>query len=311
MHNKQIIIPQKMIKQTLFFSQPYHLSTRLNQLIIQNKKTQDEHYRPIEDIGFVIFEHPQISVTIPLIQKMVANNTTIIYCDEKFLPAAMLLPLSGNTIQGERFRLQTELSIPKKKNLWKQVVISKIHNQALLLEKHGQNAQPLHRWKKEVKSGDTENVEAKAARYYWQHIFLPYLENFSRDRYGYPPNNLLNYGYAILRAAVARALVSSGLLCTLGIHHHNRYNAFCLADDIMEPYRPFIDDIVIEIITNQLPPDELEKAHKARLLKILTEDTKSSKGLSPLMISLSKSSSSLVKAMSDPKIKIFYPEIHI
>ena len=239
-----------MIKSTLYFGNPAYLSLRNNQLIIRlpevekNDTLPDSFKRdtvrskPIEDIGVVVLDHKQITITSGVLEALLENNCAIITCDCKSMPVGLMLPLCGNTTQNERFRDQLDASLPLKKQLWQQTVKMKIENQATVLSKSRNcEIKNMRVWANDVRSGDPDNLEARAAAYYWKNLF-PKIEGFTRDREGIPPNNLLNYGYAILRAVVARGLVSSGLLPTLGIHHHNRYNAYCLADDIMEPYRP-------------------------------------------------------------------------
>ena len=164
------------------------------------------------------------------------------------------------------------------------------------------------KWASEVKSGDSENMEARAAVYYWQNAF-PMFENFTRSREGETPNNLLNYGYAILRAIVARALVSSGLLTTLGIHHRNKYNAFCLADDIMEPYRPYVDRLVMQICERYDDTVELTKELKAELLQIPVLDVMINNKRSPLMVAVSSTTASLQRCYAGEIRKIIYPTI--
>lgn len=163
-------------------------------------------------------------------------------------------------------------------------------------------------WADEVRSGDADNVEARAAAYYWRNLF-PRIEGFTRDRDGIPPNNLLNYGYAILRAIVARSLVISGLLPTLGIHHHNRYNAYCLADDIMEPYRPYVDELVVGLLNTSDSLDySLSKEIKASLLSIPTIEVTLEEKRSPLMVAVGQTTASLFKCFNGEVRKIVYPE---
>jgi len=165
-------------------------------------------------------------------------------------------------------------------------------------------------WAKKVRSGDPDNYEGRAAAYYWKNLFPEILE-FTRDRYGDPPNQLLNYRYAILRAIVARNLVGSGLLPTLGIHHHNKYNSYCLADDIMEPYRPFVDEIVCTIVENGEDFYEISKSIKQQLLEIPTVDVFIENKRSPLMIGVQRTTASLAKCYAGEQRKILYPEIAV
>lgn len=246
-----------MIKRTLYFGNPAYLSLKLKQMVVKLPQKGDEERDeneltrtvPIEDIGVVILDHKQITVTQALISALLDNNCALITCDSRQLPVGLMLPLAGNTVQNERFRLQLDASLPLKKQLWQQTIEAKIKNQAAMLKyTTGEIHNNMLKWSESVKSGDTGNMEARAAVYYWKTVF-PDNPYFVRDHEGEGTNALLNYGYAILRAIVARALVASGLLPTLGIHHHNRYNAYCLADDIMEPYRPYVDKIVVDILS--------------------------------------------------------------
>ena len=240
---------------------------------------------------------------------LLANNCALITCDDSSLPVGLLLPLCGNTTQSERFRHQIEASLPLKKQLWQQTVQSKISNQAAVLQTCREvRVDCMRVWAKDVRSGDSDNLEGRAAAYYWKYLFGQHIEGFIRDREGIPPNNLLNYGYAILRAIIARALVSSGLLPTLGIHH-NRYNAYCLADDIMEPYRPYVDEHVFRLMQRKgLPTAELTRDWKAELLSIPTLDVVIGGKRSPLMVAATQTTASLYKCFTGELRKVVYPE---
>ena len=263
---------------------------------------------PIEDIGVVILDHKQITVTQSLLEELLENNCAIIICSSNHLPAGLMLPLYGHTLQNERFRQQINASLPLKKQLWQQTVQSKISNQASVLKyATGEAHNNMKVWAADVKSGDTGNMEARAAAYYWKTIF-PEKKDFIRDRYEGEPNNLLNYGYAILRAIVARALVSSGLLPTLGIHHHNRYNAYCLADDIMEPYRPYVDKTVLDIYSSR-ENLELTPEMKTILLTVPTMEVNINGKRSPLMVAAGLTAASLAKCFNGEIRKIAYPEM--
>ena len=273
-----------MIKKTLYFGNPAYLSLRNAQLIIRlpevvDNDTLPEYFKqvsevskPIEDIGVIVLDHKQITITSGVLEAFLENNCAVLTCDSKSMPVGLLLPLHGNTTQNERFRQQLDASLPLSKQLWQQTVKAKIENQAAVLKEcTGEEIKCMRVWAANVRSGDPDNQEARAAAYYWKNLFR--IEGFTRDRDGIPPNNLLNYGYAILRAVVARGLVASGLLPTLGIHHHNRYNAYCLADDIMEPYRPYVDRLVYSIVRQGGNYAELTKELKVRLLTIPTLET--------------------------------------
>jgi CRISP-associated protein Cas1 len=296
-----------MIKRTLLFSSAVYISTRHEQLIIQTKGSDESHQVPIEDVGVLVMEHPEGMISQGAVSKLLANNSAVIYCDAQHLPAGMLLPLDGNTLQQQRFAAQINATIPLKKQLWQQTIIAKIRNQAILLDQSAKYSLPLWYKMKNVKSDDVTNEEAQAARHYWSEIFSPI--KFTRERYGFNPNNLLNYGYAILRASVARALVGSGLLPTFGIHHHNKYNAFCLADDIMEPYRPFVDWIVLGIVKeDEMGEYDLDKEAKRKLLSLLTVDVEINGHRSPLMLALSQTTASLVRCFEGDSKEIIYPK---
>ena len=311
-----------MIKRTLYFGNPAYLSLRNQQLVIKMPeveksttvceviKTESVRTIPVEDIGVMVLDNKQITLTQGLMEALLVNNTAIVSCDARSMPAGLFLPLSGNTIQQERFTDQINSSLPLRKQLWQQTIKAKIENQAAVLRKHtSAESKCMNVWASDVKSGDSDNLEGRAAAYYWKNLFVPYIDKFVRGREAAPPNNLLNYGYAILRALIARALVSSGLLPTLGIHHHNRYNAYCLADDIMEPYRPYVDELVLSIVKSGQDYEELTKDLKAQLLSIPTIDVQISGKRSPLMIAASTTTASLAKCFGGEIRKIIYPEM--
>ena len=298
-----------MIKRTLFFSNAVCLTLRNKQLIIQNKETHEESSVPVEDVGFVIIENNQTYISIPLINELAANNSAVIFCNEKHLPFSMNLPLDCNTIQNQLFTAQIEASLPVKKKCWKEVIEAKIKNQAKVLEKYNINPIKLKEYANEVKSGDTTNREALAAKLYWDLLIDDV--DWVRNRFGEYPNNLLNYGYAILRAAMARALIGSGLLPTFGIHHHNKYDAYALADDMMEPYRPYVDDEVMQYMKTHEQSEEIDTDFKKQILKVLTRDVAIGKVTRPLMIALSMTSSSLAKVFAKESETLSLPDLVI
>lgn len=310
-----------MIKKTLYFGNPVYLSLRNAQLVIKlpevvkNEslpsafKEQTEVTKPVEDIGIVVLDNKQITITSGVLEALLENNSAVITCDSKSMPVGLMLPLYGNTTQNERFRQQLEASLPLKKQLWQQTIRAKIENQATALRKCiGEEMKCMRIWAADVKSGDSDNLEARAAAFYWKNLFSD-IDGFTREREGIPPNNLLNYGYAILRAVVARALVTSGLLPTLGIHHHNRYNAYCLADDIMEPYRPYVDELVFGIVRSGMRYEELTKELKIQLLGIPTLEVRIDGKRSPFMVAVSQTTASLYKCFSGEVRRIAYPEM--
>lgn len=311
-----------MIKRTLCFSNPAYLSTKDEQLVfklpqVEGNAELPETFKqkqtitiPIEDIGVVILDHKQITITQALLEKLLANNCAVITCDSQHLPTGLMLPLNGNTLQSERFRNQLDASLPLRKQLWQQTIQCKIRNQASVLRKHrNMETGNMMAWANEVRSDDATNLEARAAAYYWRNLF-PDIPDFTREREGDYPNNLLNYGYAILRAIVARSLVGSGLLPTFGIHHHNRYNAYCLADDIMEPYRPYVDALVIELCNKGFNESILTTEIKKELLQIPVLDVVINGQRSPLTIACSQTTASLAKCFAGDLRKIVYPEMN-
>jgi CRISPR-associated protein Cas1 len=311
-----------MIKRTLYFGNPAYLSTHLDQLVVrlpevEKNDTLPDSFKkeaqakiPIEDVGVVILDHQQIIFSQALMAKLLANNTAFITCDNTHMPTGLMLNLSGHTLQASRFKAQLEASQPLLKQLWQQTIKAKIKNQALLLQRCGTEAGNLLAWSKDVQSGDAGNLEARAATYYWKNLF-PEIPGFRREREGPPPNNLLNYAYAILRAVIARSLVGSGLLPTLGIHHHNKYNHYSLADDIMEPYRPFADALVKDIVRSGEDFTQLSPSVKKQLLGIAAMDTLITGERSPLMVAAQRTTASLARCFEGSEKKVLYPELPV
>ena len=292
-----------MIKQTLFFSTPVRLSLKNNQLVITWKDCEEDSVtRPIEDLGCVVLENQLINVTMPLLNELVKNNVSVILCDNKQMPTAMLQCLDSNSTQAESLKLQLNVSEPMKKQAWKQIIEAKIRNQASVLEKAYHNGAILKPYYLNVKSGDADNREGLAAKTYWIQLFG---KSFRRSRDGVWPNCMLNYGYSILRAATARALLGSGLLPNIGIFHKSRYNAFPLADDVMEPYRPYVDEIVYQLY--QKEKFELNKETKAELLRVLTCDVNMGKVVHPFQIAITMTTASLAKYYAGDIKKLSLP----
>jgi CRISPR-associated protein Cas1 len=298
-----------MIKRTLYFGNPAYLKTADRQMVVEGVSDSGEPVQvPIEDIGLVVLDNRQITVTQCLLSRLLENNVAVVTCDDTHHPAGLFFNLEGNTLQSQKHQAQVEASKPLKKQLWQQTVVAKIANQAAVLREQKAIAGHLTRMAASVKSGDSGNSEAKAAAYYWKRVFPDFL-SFTRDRFGAPPNNLLNYGYAILRALVARSLVGSGLLPTLGIHHRNQYNAFCLADDVMEPYRPFVDRVVCDIVRMNGKFLEMTPSMKKLLLSIPTIDVRIDGRRSPLMVAVTRTTASLARCFEGESRKLLYPSI--
>jgi len=306
-----------MIKRTLYFGNPAYLKLSNAQLEVSipvsNPDVIKKEWRsttiPIEDVGMVVLDHQQITITQGLLAHLLQNNVALLTCDASHHPAGLFLNMEGNTLQAKRFRKQSEMSAPLKKQLWAQIIEQKIYNQAAVLEKaNPATCNFLYLNSERVNSGDSNNLEGQSAAYYWSHVFGSDSQ-FTRRPEGANPNLLLNYGYAIVRAAMARAIVGTGLHCTLGIHHRNQYNAFCLADDLMEPYRPYIDLLVLDMIRKNEMYADISKENKAALLSVLTMDTKIGKEKSPLQLALSKTTASLWECIEGKRKKLILPSL--
>ncbi len=308
-----------MIKRSLYFGNPAYLSLKLGQLVIRKPEVKGDMpdfddagaFRdvvktiPVEDIGLIVLDCPQITVTEGLLESLLENNCAVVTCDKSHLPVGLLLPLYGNKVQTERYAEQIAASLPLKKQLWQQTVQCKIRNQAAMLKYvNGVDARNMLIWADSVKSGDSDNLEGRAAAFYWKTLFVdnPRFVRGADDIV----NVMLNYGYAIVRAIVARALVGAGLIPTLGIHHHNRYDAYCLADDIMEPYRPYVDMLVLEIVEEGIP-DEFDIDVKRRLLELPVKEVVMDGVRRPLMLAVSQTANTLRKCFSGELRKLVYP----
>ncbi|CAN5609963.1 type II CRISPR-associated endonuclease Cas1 [soil metagenome] len=320
-----------MIKKTLYFGNPAYLFSKHNQLIINFNKdqlelefidlsadseTDNSKYEkrkdgsrtiPIEDIGVIILDHYGIVLSHYLINALLENNIAVVFCNNSHMPSGLLLNLDSNSLQSEKFKAQINASVPLKKQLWQQTIQAKIRNQAEFLNRKGKNVKIMLNWANDVKSGDSANHEATAAQHYWKNMF-PNRLDFYRSRTGPNPNNLLNYGYAVLRAITARSLSGSGLLPTLGIFHRNKYNAYCLADDIMEPYRPFVDAIVCNLSNDGEDYEELTTIVKKNILELPVADVFINGEKSPLMVAMQRTTSSLARCFVGESKKILYPE---
>jgi CRISPR-associated protein Cas1 len=296
-----------MIKRTLYFGNPAYLKTTNDQLVVDRPELP-AHTVPIEDIGLMVLDHQQITISAALMAKLLENNVALITCNHTHHPTGLLLNLDGHTLQSQRFQVQLQSSLPLRKQLWQQTIEAKISNQAAALAKRNLENKYLLNLAAKVKSGDAGNLEARAALYYWDKFFPETLQ-FTRSREGAPPNNLLNYGYAIVRAMVARALVGSGLLPVMGIHHRNQYNAYCLADDIMEPYRPYVDMLVYQQVRNHGSFLELSPAMKQEFLSLPTQDVQIEEQTSPMMLAITRTTASLAKCFEGSVRKILYPVI--
>lgn len=291
-----------MLKRIIYIDCRATIKTRMQQLII-NKDNGDVNSIPIEDVSIVIIDNPQITITNACLSILNEANVGIICCNNKRLPVGLMLPIVGSWIQTKRISAQVKSTEPLNKSIWKDIIKSKISNQYNLLLSQEKATKQFDMFIKNVKSGDTSNEEGKAARVYWKQLFG---SQFKRERYGQPPNNLLNYGYAIIRAITARAIVSSGLHPSIGVHHKNQYDAYCLADDLMEPYRPYVDKVV-NLIFSGNDVHELNKDNKVELIKIAYLDVFIDNVKHPLMLAIQKTADSLVKRYLKETDKLFLP----
>ncbi|HNW55010.1 MAG TPA: type II CRISPR-associated endonuclease Cas1 [Bacteroidales bacterium] len=299
-----------MIKRTLYFGNPCYLKKRDMQMYIEfpEKDEKPPVTIPIEDIGILILDSPHITLTHALLAELNENNTAVLSCDNKHMPYGLMLPMFSHHAFTEKMYQQLESSLPLRKNLWQQTIVAKISNQSAFLRQHGIDDRKMKYYLGQVKSGDPQNVEGRAAAYYWEHLFASH-PGFTRDREGDMPNAMLNYGYAILLAVVARALTASGLLPAVGIHHRNKYNPWCLASDIMEPYRPFVDRLVIQIGAEYPDSDTLTPEIKRKLLQVPVTDIVIDGSSSPLMVGVQRTTASLSACFEGSARRILYPEM--
>ncbi|TKG95146.1 type II CRISPR-associated endonuclease Cas1 [Puteibacter caeruleilacunae] len=298
-----------MIKRTVYFGNPAYLSYKNKQLVVDRPGEETNRATiSVEDIAVVVLDNSQITMTHRLLQALQDNLAVVISCDQQHLPASIMLPINGHHVMSERMRKQIDISLPLKRQLWKQTIEAKLRNQAALLERLGKDADRMHWLIDKIDPGDPKNVEGRAAAYYWKELLG---NDFVRDRFGEPPNALLNYAYAIIRAIIARALVSSGMHPAFGIFHSNKYNMYCLADDIMEPYRPYADELIYDLyISGKALSEELTPELKRHILKLISSDVYIDKRKSPLMVATSRTTNSLFECYEGIRRKLLYPIFH-
>ncbi|OCA79514.1 subtype II CRISPR-associated endonuclease Cas1 [Chryseobacterium contaminans] len=296
-----------MVTRSIYIGNPAHLKLKDEQMYILEPSTKEMKGKvPVEDLGLLMLDHFQITISHQLIQKMMGNNVVVVSCDGHHLPHGIMLPLYGHTEHSDRIKDQLEASEPLKKQLWKQTVECKIENQIGVLKRLGNYYEPMIDYHNNVKSGDITNMEGIAAQHYWKYLISL---DFLRQRFGDSPNQFFNFGYSVLRSIVARAIVETGLLPVLGIFHKNKYNPYCLADDLMEPYRPFIDLLVMQWLALNSETEELTKEFKAFILQIATKDVKIDNKTRPLLVAVKTTVTSLYKCYTGEKRLISYPEL--
>jgi CRISPR-associated protein Cas1 len=291
-----------MLKRVVDISSQSYIHIRNQQLIIdQNGEVVGSV--PIEDLGILILQHPAITLSLALITACQNNNVIIVFCDEKHLPSSTLLPLfKGHSLHSKILSNQISIKLTLKKRLWKEIVSLKIYEQYRMLMHLGAASERLKRMSRKVKSGDPENIEAQAAKLYWIELLG---KEFRRNVDGIGANSLLNYGYSILRALFARAIVAGGLHPTLGLHHHNQYNGLCLADDLMEPLRPWVDLCVVNLLNDDV--SEINSVSKTKLLNLLSSDVEYEDKTMPLMVACQYFIARLKRIYEGENLKVIYP----
>jgi CRISPR-associated protein Cas1 len=295
------------MKRQLVIESSGYLHVEHNQLIYERKDSGVSKV-PLEDIGLILVESREAVISAYALDSLMQQNAVIISCGADHHPSGMMVPLFGNSLHASVVRYQADSPRPRKKRMWAQTVSAKLSNQAAVMEAWGKDSTALRVMAGKVRSGDPHNVEARGAAYYWKQ-YVPGNTKFVRDREGDAPNNLLNYGYAIIRAAMARAIVCSGLNPALGIHHSNKYNPFCLADDLMEPYRPFVDMVVRGLMVEGNDIPVLDKFSKSALLRILTMDSLIEGAHRPILHSMTETTSSVVRILMGTQDVVVYPSI--
>ena len=296
-----------MITRSIYIGNPAYLKLKDEQMYIMEPSSNVMKGKvSVEDLGLLMLDHFQITISHQLIQKMMGNNVVVVSCDAHHLPHGIMLPLYGHTEHSDRIKDQLQASEPLKKQLWKQTVECKIENQKEVLRRLGNYYEPMMNYQNNVKSGDSTNMEGIAAQHYWKYLISL---DFLRQRFGESPNQFFNFGYAVLRSIVARSIVETGLLPVLGIFHKNKYNPYCLADDLMEPYRPFVDWLVMDWLTKNPEIEELTKEFKAHLLQVATKDVWIDGKKRPLLVAVKTTVISLYKCYITEKRLISYPEL--
>lgn len=257
---------------------------------------------PLDEIAAVLIHAHGTTCSASLLAELADRGAPVVFCAANHAPRSVLMPLDGHHAQGARLRAQWQAKAPLIKQAWKQVVIAKIQMQAAALEAHGQAHAPLEMMARKVSSGDSTNLEGQAARYYWP---LMMGEDFRRNRNAPDINALLNYGYTVLRAATARAIVAAGLHPGIGLHHSHRGNAFALADDLMEPFRPLVDCAVLGLAARN--GTEVDTEAKQALARLIALDLPLGDGQSPVSVALSKLTTSLGQSFEKSKLTLALP----
>lgn len=294
-----------MIKKTVEIATAgTRLSIAHRQLVIE-RPDEEKRTLPCEDIGVLVIDHPQTSYTHSVFTTLLEEGAAIVLCAGNHLPAGLILPFDAHTTQTERHRAQAECGDGVKNRAWQLIVAAKLRQQGAVLSHYTDSDAGLAEIARRVRSGDPDNLEAMGAQRYWPRLLGA---DFRRFRDGPPPNNLLNYGYAIVRAAIARAIAAAGLIPTLGVHHRNRGNPFCLADDLMEPYRPYVDWRVKGFVREAEVPKDLDRPAKAAMLSLFNETVVIDGRRSPFLVAIHASAASLCRMLTEGGKDLVLPE---
>ena len=296
-----------MIRKTVEFSTPGTRLSVANRQLVVERPDMPKATLPIEDLGVVIVDDIRATYTQSVFLSLLEAGATVLVTGRDHLPAGMMLPLDAHHVQTERHRAQVETSTPVRKRAWQAIVRAKIVQQAAVLSHFSGSHGGLAPMARRVRSGDPDNLEAQAAQRYWPRLFD---KTFRRDREAEGVNALLNYGYAVVRAAVARSVVAAGLIPSLGIHHRHRGNPFCLADDLLEPYRPYVDWRVRQMAGKggESAPDIAERETRASLLSLLNETVYVGGRREPLLLALHTSAASLCRTLTGGDRTLALPE---
>ena len=283
-------------------SEGRHLARYRGLMTVSAGSTEDGRV-PLDDIGVLLCNARGLTYSNDLLTELARRGVAVVLCGANYLPVAWIWPLDGNHIQALRMRCQLEATLPLRKRLWQTMVKTKIEQQKSVLEMLGKSDGGLDTLARRVKSGDPDNMEAQAARQYWPRLFGT---DFQRERFGEMPNPLLNYGYTVLRAAMARAVTAAGLHPSLGVHHHNRYDAMCLVDDLMEPFRPAVDYAVARLVESGCT--EVTSEAKRTLVGVLAADMSTDRGTTPLETCLERAAQSLAQSFEVKQASLVFPD---
>jgi CRISPR-associated protein Cas1 len=279
-----------------------HLSVTRGFMVVSNNG--DEVGRiALDEIAALIVHAHGVTYSNNLFVKLAAQGTFVVLCGPNHSPVSCVWPLSGHHAQGARMRAQWNATKPLQKRIWQLIVQNKIRMQGAVISSNAADPGAFEMLARKVRSGDPENVEAQAARRYWPLLLG---DEFRRDQSAGGANALLNYGYAVLRAIISRAIVASGLHPTIGIFHHNRQNAFALADDLMEPFRPLVDQSVKRLFTAGV--NDVDAEAKAALTRITAFDLVIDGQTSPLNVAANRLAHSLAASFESGKVSLALPE---